>query len=98
MASFQAPPGHLSQAEVLILSRMVEAKLNVEAPDPDLKVGIGPNTGRDRLPPRWVLHAASAGYAAPPRRALRPFPFPPESFALLPAPTWPPPGAAADNG
>jgi hypothetical protein len=38
MATFQAPPGHLSQAEVLILSRMVEAKLTVEAPDPDLQV------------------------------------------------------------
>ncbi|KIY98671.1 hypothetical protein MNEG_9290 [Monoraphidium neglectum] len=37
MATFQAPPGHLSQAEVLILSRMVEAKLTVEAPDPDLQ-------------------------------------------------------------
>jgi hypothetical protein len=38
MASFQAPPGHLSQAEVLIISSLVEYQLTVNAPDPDLEV------------------------------------------------------------
>eukprot|EP00878_Enallax_costatus_P044739 GHUV01053470.1.p1 GENE.GHUV01053470.1~~GHUV01053470.1.p1 ORF type:complete len:130 (+),score=14.38 GHUV01053470.1:252-641(+) len=37
MASFQAPPGHLSQAEVLIISSLVEFQLTVNAPDPDLE-------------------------------------------------------------
>lgn len=40
MASFQAPPGHLSQAEVLIVSSLVEFQLTVNAPDPDLEVPI----------------------------------------------------------
>ena len=53
MATFQAPPGHLSQAEVLILSRMVEAKLTVEAPDPDLKVGFGCASMEHHPPPHW---------------------------------------------
>jgi hypothetical protein len=38
-ASFQAPPGHLSQDEVMILSSMVEFKLTVNAPDADLEAG-----------------------------------------------------------
>eukprot|EP00879_Flechtneria_rotunda_P032093 GHRR01035245.1.p1 GENE.GHRR01035245.1~~GHRR01035245.1.p1 ORF type:complete len:253 (+),score=123.27 GHRR01035245.1:121-879(+) len=37
MASFQAPPGHLSQAEVLIISSLVDFQLTVNAPDPDLE-------------------------------------------------------------
>jgi hypothetical protein len=40
MASFQAPPGHISQAEVMILSALVDYKLTVNAPDADLNVGI----------------------------------------------------------
>lgn len=40
MASFQAPPGHLSQAEVLIISSLVEYQLTVNAPDPDLEVPL----------------------------------------------------------
>lgn len=38
MASFQAPPGHISQAEVLILSQMAGLQLTVNAPDADVKV------------------------------------------------------------
>lgn len=38
MASFQAPPGHISQAEVLILCGLTEFQLTVNAPDADLKV------------------------------------------------------------
>ncbi|WIA29336.1 hypothetical protein OEZ86_011841 [Tetradesmus obliquus] len=40
MASFQAPPGHLSQAEVLIISSLVEYQLTVNAPDPDLEAPV----------------------------------------------------------
>jgi hypothetical protein len=48
---FQAPPGHLSQQEVLILSRMVDAQLTVEAPDPDLTVRAATaDAPRARLP------------------------------------------------
>ena len=36
MASFQAPPGHLSQAEVLIVCGLVESQLSIQAPDPSL--------------------------------------------------------------
>lgn len=38
MASFQAPPGHLSQAEVLILSSLVDYQLTLLPPNADLKV------------------------------------------------------------
>lgn len=40
MASFQAPPGHISQTEVMILSALVDYKLTVNALDADLNVGI----------------------------------------------------------
>jgi hypothetical protein len=38
MASFQAPPGHLSQAVVMITAKLTEFQLTVNAPDADLKV------------------------------------------------------------
>jgi len=38
MASFQAPPGPIAQAQAMILSSMMDYKLTINAPDPDLKV------------------------------------------------------------
>jgi hypothetical protein len=101
MASFQAPPGHLSQTEVLILSRMVEAKLNVEAPDPELKVGIARGAVQGRLPPR-ALHAAAAARRAAAARLRRPLPAAaagraarrPAARRRKPAPPRPPPPQA----
>lgn len=55
MASFQAPPGHLSQAEVLIISSLVEFQLTVNAPDPDLKVF----SGKQKQLAAWQLVAFS---------------------------------------
>lgn len=69
MATFQAPPGHLSQAEVLILSRMVQAKLTVEAPDPDLKVERDSFSSETPAPPR-VRCALAVCAAACERRAV----------------------------
>ena len=37
-ATFQAPPGHSSQAEALVLAHLVDFKLTLSAPDADLKV------------------------------------------------------------
>jgi hypothetical protein len=39
MASFQAPPGHVSQDEVLVLCNLTQFQLTLSAPDPDLKAG-----------------------------------------------------------
>eukprot|EP00877_Chromochloris_zofingiensis_P001129 jgi/Chrzof1/11016/Cz05g20150.t1 len=37
MSSFQAPPGHLLQDQVLIISKLVECQVTLHAPDPELQ-------------------------------------------------------------
>jgi len=63
-ARFVAPPGHLSQAEVLILSSLVDNQLTLDPPDPDLKVWwqrAGQRRPPGRLPPAFPVRPQPTG-------------------------------------
>lgn len=68
MASFQAPPGHLSQAEVLIISGLVEYQLTVNAPDADLAVSVGTGSSWGR----WERVPEAPGCCCRPSAAAAP--------------------------